>query len=268
MASGGAAPACAACKYQRRRCTPECPLAQYFPHDRPRAFRNAHRLFGVSNILKTLARAGPERHREAMHCIIFESQAWDVYPAQGCVPIILQLRHQVRQAQLRLHHLSARVQAYRAALGPLADDGDLSASSPAPPPLQPQTGNNNDIIVDHAYGGVPLLYGDDDQQLMLNTAAACDDGGIVASLQAPWTSISEPQQDHHQFLVDASQQQQYCSSIHPDSYDEMSYFVDNIDDEMPQESSTYGEFIREKGDESTQGGRCQCNDLKDHPAAS
>ncbi|CAL5046455.1 unnamed protein product [Urochloa decumbens] len=118
MATGGSAgsAACAACKYQRRRCTPDCSLAEFFPQDRSRVFRNVHRLFGVKNILKTLARAGCE----TMHCIIYESQAWDINPTTGCVPIIQDLQRRIRQAELDLCRAYAGIQAYRAAVADAA----------------------------------------------------------------------------------------------------------------------------------------------------
>jgi hypothetical protein len=212
MAAGGAgAAACAACKYQRRRCTPDCPLAEYFPHDRPRIFRNAHRLFGVSNILKTLDRAGPEKRREAMHCIIYESHAWDVNPANGCVAIIDDLKRRIWQADLDLRRVYAAIQAYRAAAAaqgwpvPDSDGGDPSASSSylssAPPPpfqFQPATGNDDDavnVIAEASYGsgsgggggggGLPfLMYGGDQQQMMINASAPDDEN--IALQMPPW----------------------------------------------------------------------------------
>ncbi|CAN6214770.1 unnamed protein product [Urochloa humidicola] len=202
MAAGGAA-ACAACKYQRRRCTPDCPLAEFFPQDRSRVFRNAHRLFGVSNILKTLARAGREKRREAMHCIIYESQAWDINPATGCIPIIQDLQRQIRQAELDLHRAYAGIQAYRAAAqgrSPVADsDGgsDPSSSSSAPPPFQFQlataNSDNDDILTAQAYsGGLPfLMYGNEQQQMMMNAAAS--DGEYI-ELQMPTRMMMQPPQ--------------------------------------------------------------------------
>ncbi|RCV20332.1 hypothetical protein SETIT_4G047700v2 [Setaria italica] len=241
MAAGGAgagAAACAACKYQRRRCTPDCPLAEYFPHDRPRVFRNAHRLFGVNNILKTLARAGPEKRREAMHCIIYESHAWDINPATGCVPIIDDLQRRICQAGLDLRRVYAAIRAYRAAAAaaqgrpvPDSDGGDpsASASSPAPPPpfqFQPAMGNNYDEATAEAYGGggLPfLMYGGDQQQMMMNAAAP--DNENIALQMPPWmmqppqydmasaTAVADMaagkvvpqlQQQDHRFLVDAT----------------------------------------------------------------
>ncbi|KAF8732974.1 hypothetical protein HU200_015326 [Digitaria exilis] len=216
--AGSSAAACAACKYQRRRCTRDCPLAEFFPHDRPRVFRNAHRLFGVANILRTLARAGPdpERRREAMHCIIYESQAWEINPSTGCLPLIRDLQLQVRQADLDLRRVYAAIHAFRssatAAAAPDSDAGDLSvpssSSTPPSPPfqlLQPvTTGNNNDgdeeEITAEAYGGgggllPPFMFCGDgyQQQMMTSAAAASDDDGSNIPLQMqPWTTMMQP----------------------------------------------------------------------------
>ncbi|KAF8697998.1 hypothetical protein HU200_035502 [Digitaria exilis] len=217
--AGSSSAACAACKYQRRRCTRDCPLAEFFPHDRPRVFRNAHRLFGVANILRTLARAGPdpERRREAMHCIIYESQAWEINPSAGCVPLIRDLQLQIRQADLDLRRVYDAIHAYRssstAAAAPESDAGDpsvpSSSSTPPSPPfqlLQPvTTGNNNDgdeeEITAEAYGGgggllPPFMFcGDGYQQqtTMSAAAAASDDDGSNIPLQTqPWTAMMQP----------------------------------------------------------------------------
>ncbi|OEL16195.1 hypothetical protein BAE44_0022787 [Dichanthelium oligosanthes] len=261
---GGAGAACAACKYQRRRCTPECPLAEYFPHDRPRVFRNAHRLFGVSNILKTLARAGPEKRREAMHCIIYESQAWDIYPASGCVPIIHGLQQRIRQAELDLRSVHANIQAYRAAQGrdvPELDGDSFGAASPPAPPtsfqFQPAAGNNDNA----GGGGLSFFYGGD----LMNAATSNDDNiateTSIAPLQMPsWIMQTPhynmkntaaaanvvgklvPQPSHdYRFLVDATmvqhQPQQPIPMQPAELDDEMSYFVEDGDNEMLHESS-------------------------------
>ena len=45
---------CAACRFLRRRCNEGCILAPYFPPNEPFRFINAHKVFGASNIVKTL----------------------------------------------------------------------------------------------------------------------------------------------------------------------------------------------------------------------
>ncbi|CAL5074617.1 unnamed protein product [Urochloa decumbens] len=123
---GGQSPsqsqACAACKYQRRKCNPDCPLAPYFPADQQRRFLNAHRLFGVSKIQKTLQRIDPERVPDAMRTLIFQSDARAADPVGGCVAIIESLQKQIARAELELAYVNHQIAIYRqaAAADPLA----------------------------------------------------------------------------------------------------------------------------------------------------
>ena len=45
---------CAACKYLRRRCPPDCIFSSYFPSNDPQRFASVHRIYGASNIGKML----------------------------------------------------------------------------------------------------------------------------------------------------------------------------------------------------------------------
>ncbi|XP_058750237.1 LOB domain-containing protein 22-like [Vicia villosa] len=90
--------ACAACKYQRRKCAPDCILAPYFPHDRHRQFINAHKLFGVSNINKIIKYLDPPSKDQAMRTIIFQSDMRANDPVGGCYRYIQDL-----QAQIEYH---------------------------------------------------------------------------------------------------------------------------------------------------------------------
>lgn len=105
-----ASQACAACKYQRRKCASDCVLAPYFPHDRHRQFLNAHRLFGLSNIVKITRRLDPPAKDAAMRTIIFQSEARAADPIGGCYKIIRDLEQQIDLAtaelEIVLHHLA------------------------------------------------------------------------------------------------------------------------------------------------------------------
>jgi len=82
---------CAACKYQRKKCPKDCPLAPYFPIDKPKRFDNVHNLFGVSNIAKLLKKIKDDDIRnDAMDSIIFESDIRAEFPVHGCVGVIHQ----------------------------------------------------------------------------------------------------------------------------------------------------------------------------------
>ncbi|XP_044486681.1 LOB domain-containing protein 27-like [Mangifera indica] len=110
---GGTSQACAACKYQRRKCHAECPLAPYFPPDQPKMFANAHKLFGVRNILNILKNLDSDQKTEAMRSIIYQADIRDRYPVHGCWGIICQLRYRIWQAEEELHAVHAQLEMYR-----------------------------------------------------------------------------------------------------------------------------------------------------------
>lgn len=110
---GGTSQACAACKYRRRKCSSECPLAPYFLPDQPKMFQNAHKLFGVSNILKILKNLDAPQKAEAMRSIIYQSNIRDRFPVHGCWGIICQLHYQIRQAEEELHAVHSQLEMYR-----------------------------------------------------------------------------------------------------------------------------------------------------------
>ncbi|KAK2663931.1 hypothetical protein Ddye_002505 [Dipteronia dyeriana] len=110
---GGTSQACAACKYQRRRCSSECPLKPYFPPDQPKMFQNAHKLFGVSNILKILKNLDADQKTEAMRSIIHQANIRDQYPVHGCMGVIKKLRDQIWLAEEELHAVLLQLDMYR-----------------------------------------------------------------------------------------------------------------------------------------------------------
>lgn len=107
---GGTSQACAACKYQRRRCSSECTLAPYFPANQAKTFQNAHRLFGVSNIMKILVQMETREQRdEAMRSVIYESDMRERFPVHGCCGIIRHLYAQLVQAVEELQYVQAQL---------------------------------------------------------------------------------------------------------------------------------------------------------------
>ncbi|XP_057952150.1 LOB domain-containing protein 27 [Malania oleifera] len=110
---GGTSQACAACKYQRRKCTSECPLAPFFPADNPKIFQNAHRLFGVKKMLKILDPLDPDQKAHAMDSIIFQANTREMYPVHGCCWVIRQLYFQIQQFEEELHAVRSHLAIYR-----------------------------------------------------------------------------------------------------------------------------------------------------------
>lgn len=107
---GGIGQACAACKYQRRKCSPDCPLALYFPPDQPRQFLNAHKLFGVSNILRILKQLPDDRQKtDAMKSMVYQANAREKDPVHGCFGIIVMLQTQVERLKEELALVKSQV---------------------------------------------------------------------------------------------------------------------------------------------------------------
>lgn len=110
---GGTSGACAACKYQRRRCAADCPLAPYFPAEQPKLFQNVHRLFGVRSIVKILENLDEVQRPEAMKSIIFQSYVRDRNPVHGCLGITQQLQYMIWVAEEELKAVNSQLQLYR-----------------------------------------------------------------------------------------------------------------------------------------------------------
>lgn len=106
--------ACAACKYQRRKCAPDCILAPYFPHDRQRQFLNAHKLFGVSNITKIIKLLSPQDKDQAMRTIIYQSDMRASDPVGGCYRYILDLQAQIQYYRAELELVLQQLAIFRA----------------------------------------------------------------------------------------------------------------------------------------------------------
>ncbi|KAJ7963179.1 LOB domain protein [Quillaja saponaria] len=110
----GTTQACAACKYQRRKCAPDCILAPYFPHDRQRQFLNAHKLFGVSNITKIIRHLNPQDKDVAMRTIIYQSDVRAMDPVGGCFRIIQDLQDQIEYNRAELELVLQQLAMFRA----------------------------------------------------------------------------------------------------------------------------------------------------------
>lgn len=106
---GGTKQACAACKYLRRKCALDCPLARYFPANQQKMFLNAHRLFGVSNIGRILKKVEDDKRDEAMRTIIFEANIRAKDRVHGCWGIICHLQHIIQSAMDEVRLVKAAV---------------------------------------------------------------------------------------------------------------------------------------------------------------
>ncbi|KAJ4828405.1 hypothetical protein Tsubulata_027358 [Turnera subulata] len=135
---GGAHQACAVCKYQRRRCTKECPLAPYFPADQQKVFQNAHRLFGVKNITNILRQVPDTLKEEAMRSIKYQSDMRARFPVHGCLGIVCQLQMQLQQTIEEFRYVNAQLAMYRDHQNPALETTTFANISPPPPQQQQQ----------------------------------------------------------------------------------------------------------------------------------
>ncbi|KAK4774930.1 hypothetical protein SAY86_009865 [Trapa natans] len=98
---------CAACKFLRRKCTPTCVFAPYFPPDEPHKFINVHRIFGASNVAKLLNEVLPHQREDAVSTLAYEADFRVRDPVYGCVGAITFLQRQVQRLQKELEAANA-----------------------------------------------------------------------------------------------------------------------------------------------------------------
>ncbi|KAI3984633.1 hypothetical protein MKX01_003996 [Papaver californicum] len=75
--------ACAACRYQRRKCLSGCPFAPIFPRDREEDFQNVSGVFGANKFIKLLKYAKSSERHLAAEAMIIEANARTSDPVHG-----------------------------------------------------------------------------------------------------------------------------------------------------------------------------------------
>uniref|UniRef100_A0A7N0ZSU2 LOB domain-containing protein n=1 Tax=Kalanchoe fedtschenkoi TaxID=63787 RepID=A0A7N0ZSU2_KALFE len=108
---------CAACKFQRRKCTPECIFAPYFPPEDPQKFVNVHKVFGGSNVSKILSDLNPAQRDDAARSLAYEAEARLRDPIYGCVGLISYLQQRLKQIQIDITEARKELATY---VGPSA----------------------------------------------------------------------------------------------------------------------------------------------------
>ncbi|XP_075500401.1 protein ASYMMETRIC LEAVES 2-like [Primulina tabacum] len=112
MASSSYSP-CAACKFLRRKCLPECVFAPYFPPDQQQKFTSVHKVFGASNVTKLLNELQPHQREDAVNSLAYEADMRLRDPVYGCVGVISILQHQLRQLQIDLSFAKSELSKYQ-----------------------------------------------------------------------------------------------------------------------------------------------------------
>ncbi|XP_022996817.1 LOB domain-containing protein 6 [Cucurbita maxima] len=113
MASTSSNSPCAACKFLRRKCQPECVFAPYFPPDQPQKFANVHKVFGASNVTKLLNELHPHQREDAVNSLAYEADMRLRDPVYGCVGVISLLQHQLCKLQMDLTSAKSELSKYK-----------------------------------------------------------------------------------------------------------------------------------------------------------
>ncbi|EPS69493.1 hypothetical protein M569_05273 [Genlisea aurea] len=121
-------PPCAACKFLRRKCLPECVFAAYFPPDQPQRFASVHKIFGAGNVAKLLNELRPNQRQDCVASLAYEADMRLRDPIYGCVGVISVLQHRLRQLRIDLSCAKSELSKYQSITISGAAHGSLAAN--------------------------------------------------------------------------------------------------------------------------------------------
>ncbi|GAB2299313.1 hypothetical protein Dimus_033386 [Dionaea muscipula] len=127
---------CAACKFLKRRCSPNCIFAPHFRSDEPKKFAKVHKVFGASNVSKILVEVPEEQREDTVNSLAYEAEARLRDPVYGCIGAIALLQRKMVELQHDLVIAKARLARYAAATTSLVtDDGGAGAAGAGHQPV-------------------------------------------------------------------------------------------------------------------------------------
>ncbi|KAL3834822.1 hypothetical protein ACJIZ3_009558 [Penstemon smallii] len=103
---------CAACKFLKRKCTPNCQFAPYFRADEPKKFAKVHKVFGASNVSKILNEVPENQREDTVNSLVYEAEVRLCDPVYGCIGAIASLQHKMVELQHDLILAQARLACY------------------------------------------------------------------------------------------------------------------------------------------------------------
>ncbi|KAI3470772.1 hypothetical protein Pfo_027435 [Paulownia fortunei] len=106
----GLGSSCGACKFLRRRCTPECVFAPYFCYEQAAShFAAVHKVFGASNVSKLLLHLPVHSRSDAAITLSYEALARMQDPVYGCVAHIFALQQQVASLEEEIEMIGSQM---------------------------------------------------------------------------------------------------------------------------------------------------------------
>ncbi|CAL0327807.1 unnamed protein product [Lupinus luteus] len=110
-------PPCAACKHMKRKCTPECLFAPYFPPEHLQRFEQVHKVFGSNNVMKILRELNPSQREDAVKSLVYQAEARLRDPVNGCMGFISEMQDRLKQIKSNINNTMEEISTY---LGPQA----------------------------------------------------------------------------------------------------------------------------------------------------
>ncbi|XP_062088824.1 LOB domain-containing protein 4-like [Humulus lupulus] len=105
---------CACCKHQRKKCSPNCQMAPYFPATKYQEYLNAQKIFGTTNIVRIVNSVEPHNRVAAADTLMAEALARRNDPVRGCYGIIRHLKLQVALHEAQLLHVNRQLAFFKA----------------------------------------------------------------------------------------------------------------------------------------------------------
>ncbi|XP_027332734.1 LOB domain-containing protein 21-like [Abrus precatorius] len=124
---------CAACKFLKRRCIPNCIFAPYFRSDECKKFAKVHKVFGASNVSKILIEVPEEQREDTVNSLAYEAEARLRDPVYGCIGAIALLQRKMVELQHDLAIAKDRLARYAAAATTPSTTDILNAHVSLPP---------------------------------------------------------------------------------------------------------------------------------------
>ncbi|KAF8646546.1 hypothetical protein HU200_065767 [Digitaria exilis] len=155
---------CAACKYLRRRCAPDCVLAPYFPASQPRRYADVHAVFGTSNATRVLQSLPVQERGRAADTMAAEARWRAEDPVYGCTGVIDRLQQEIRAVQHELATTRAQLAAVHARAAMAPPPQPMMMMPPPllllpPPPPQHLAAAASAAAASAAAAGVEVVHG-------------------------------------------------------------------------------------------------------------
>ncbi|KAI9165711.1 hypothetical protein LWI28_019229 [Acer negundo] len=129
---------CAACKAQRRTCTPQCVFKPYFPSDQPLKFEKVNEIFRAKNVAKIISELDVHFREDAINSLVYEAEARLRNPVYGCDGIISDLLAKLKQAETNLQNAKKKLAPYIGSSPPVMPQQQQLENTPSVVNVNPQ----------------------------------------------------------------------------------------------------------------------------------